>query len=152
MPPEATPNSGVLSPNWPKSSSARRTVAVQVYPDHAIEVEVPIDTDYAVIEAFVKWSGVWILRQLRELARYDKPANPLPRQYVSGESRIVPRYSLSQVIPELEPLFTRSAALLFHTVLVQTVPPFTVRETIRRIDECLKLFVGNRIFRDTERE
>ena len=66
--------------------SARRTLALQVYPDRAIEVEVPTDTDHATIEAFVKRRGAWILRQLRELARYDKPTNPLPRQYVSGES------------------------------------------------------------------
>jgi len=44
------------------------------------------DADYVAIEAFVKRRGPWILRQLRELARYDNPVNPLPRQYVSGES------------------------------------------------------------------
>lgn len=66
--------------------SARRTVSVNVFPDRAIEVDVPTGTDYTAIEAFVRRRGGWILRQIRELERFDRQTNPLPRRYVSGET------------------------------------------------------------------
>ena len=62
--------------------SERKTLAVHVYPDSSIVVDAPLGSEMEEIEASIRKRAPWILRQLRELARYA-PHIPM-RRYVSG--------------------------------------------------------------------
>jgi predicted metal-dependent hydrolase len=76
----------------------RKQLAIHVYPDLRVVVEVPLDTPMSQIEAKLHKRAAWILRQQRELRRYafEQP----PRFYVSGEShRYLGRQFRLKVIP-----------------------------------------------------
>jgi predicted metal-dependent hydrolase len=65
--------------------SERKTLAIHVYPDGSVVVDAPVGSTLAAVEAKVLKRSGWILRQRRQFEIYAQP-NPLPRQYVSGES------------------------------------------------------------------
>lgn len=64
--------------------AARKTLAISVAPDLAVQVIAPFGSDMSRIEELVRRRAPWILRQQRELERY-LPSIP-PRRYVNGET------------------------------------------------------------------
>src|SRR5947199_343648 len=83
--------------------SERKTLAIHVYPDGSVVVDAPVGSALEAVEAKVKKRGGWVLRQQRQFQLYAVP-NPLPRQYVSGESyRYLGRqYRLKVLADEVE--------------------------------------------------
>lgn len=83
--------------------SERKTLAIHVYPDGSVVVDAPVGSDLEAVESKIKKRGGWVLRQQRQFETYAVP-NPLPRQYVSGESyRYLGRqYRLKVVADEIE--------------------------------------------------
>ncbi len=80
--------------------SERKTLAIHVYPDGSVVVDAPVGSGLDAVEAKVKKRGGWILRQQRQFETYAVP-NPLPRQYVSGESyRYLGRQYLLKVVAD----------------------------------------------------
>jgi predicted metal-dependent hydrolase len=63
---------------------ARKTVAIDVYPDQRVEIRAPLDAPLERVAATVRQHARWIARQQRYFAEY--PADAQPRAYVSGES------------------------------------------------------------------
>jgi predicted metal-dependent hydrolase len=62
----------------------RKTLAIHVYPDGKVSVDVPLSADIEKVYGKVKKRASWILKQQRQFENY--PA-PLPeRCYVSGET------------------------------------------------------------------
>lgn len=66
--------------------SSRRTLGIEVHPDHRVLVRVPVGCSQTLIAERVQKRAAWISRQLAEFARY-RPRTPA-RQYVSGESHL----------------------------------------------------------------
>jgi predicted metal-dependent hydrolase len=62
----------------------RKTLAIHVYPDGKVSVDVPLSADIEKVYGKVKKRASWILKQQRQFESY--PA-PLPeRRYVSSET------------------------------------------------------------------
>jgi len=93
--------------------SARKTIAVRVYPDQAITVDAPEGTPLDKVQAFVRQHGAWIRKKM--------PAEPqrvsLPRQYVSGESY---RYLGRQYVLKVESGLIARVRLTRDHLIVQT--------------------------------
>lgn len=64
--------------------AARKTVAIDVYPDQHIEVRAPLNAAMELVAATVRKHARWIVRQQRHFTDY--PAEAPERAYVSGES------------------------------------------------------------------
>lgn len=64
--------------------AARKTVAIDVYPDQHVEVRAPLGADLALVAETVQRHARWIVRQQRQFAAY--PAEAQAHTYVSGES------------------------------------------------------------------
>ncbi len=63
--------------------SPRKTLAIEVHPDHRIIVKAPEDATLESIESKVIHRAAWIARQQRQFAKYAPPL-PAP-ECVSGE-------------------------------------------------------------------
>ncbi|MFA7455107.1 MAG: SprT family zinc-dependent metalloprotease [Desulfobulbaceae bacterium] len=64
--------------------SARKTLAISVHPDLAVEVRVPLDTPLEIIRERVLKRAAWIRKMQHEFELY-LPKQP-PRRYVNGET------------------------------------------------------------------
>lgn len=64
--------------------SKRKTLAINVHPDLAVEVVAPLETPLEVIRTRVAKRGAWIQKAWREFELY-LPKQP-PRRYINGES------------------------------------------------------------------
>lgn len=64
--------------------SKRKTLAINVHPDLAVEVLAPLETPVEVIRTRVAKRGAWIQKAWREFELY-LPKQP-PRRYINGES------------------------------------------------------------------
>jgi predicted metal-dependent hydrolase len=90
----------------------RKTLAIHVYPDGAVEVKAPLETPLDQIERLVLKRAAWIVRQQRQFQTYAQP-NPLPRRYVSGESyRYLGRQYRLKVVEDLVERVQLSRGLL----------------------------------------
>lgn len=97
--------------------AARKTVAIDVYPDQHIEIRAPLDAAIEFVAATVRKHARWIVRQQRHFADY--PADAQERAYVSGESY---RYLGRQYRLKVQ-VGDRSAVRLQRGLLAVTVPP-----------------------------
>jgi predicted metal-dependent hydrolase len=66
--------------------SARRTMAITVHPDGAIEVVAPKGTDSKDVEGRVRKRARWIVRQLLYFDQFRPRSKP--RRYVGGETHL----------------------------------------------------------------
>jgi predicted metal-dependent hydrolase len=66
--------------------SARRTMAITVYPDGAIEVVAPKGVNPKVVDARVRKRARWILRQRLYFEQFRPRSKP--RRYVGGETHL----------------------------------------------------------------
>lgn len=64
--------------------SRKQKIAIHVYPDGKVQVDVPADTDLAKISDAVRVRARWIAKRLEEIR--ERNFHILPREYVSGES------------------------------------------------------------------
>ncbi len=62
----------------------RKSLAIHVYPDTSVVVEAPHGSAFEEIEARVRHRAGWITKRQQEFRDYA--SDPLPRQYVSGET------------------------------------------------------------------
>ncbi|MBA3870473.1 MAG: M48 family metallopeptidase [Anaerolineae bacterium] len=94
---------GTTTIDYELTFSERKTLAIHVYPDGSVVVDAPLGSTLEAVEAKVKKRGGWIFRQQRQFETYTQP-NPLPRQYVSGESYhyLGRQYRLKVVTNEIE--------------------------------------------------
>lgn len=65
--------------------SARKTLAISVFPDRAVMVKAPEGAPFEQIEESVHRRAGWILKQRRHFEALERPLSP-PREYVSGEA------------------------------------------------------------------
>jgi hypothetical protein len=65
--------------------SARRTLAISVYPDGSVLVKAPEGAFFGSIEETVQRRAGWILKQRRRFEGLERPYTP-HREYVSGEA------------------------------------------------------------------
>jgi predicted metal-dependent hydrolase len=66
--------------------SARRTIAITVYPDRSIEVVAPKGTPRSEVEARLRKRARWVIRQLLHFEQF-RPRSPM-RRYVGGETHL----------------------------------------------------------------
>ncbi len=127
--------------------SERKTLAIHVYPDGSVVVDAPVGSGLDAVEAKVKKRGGWVLRQQRQFETYAT-SNPLPRQYVSGESyRYLGRqYRLKVVADAVERVrlsrgyLTVSVADPSDTAHIQKMITAWYRQQAKRVfEERLKL-------------
>lgn len=52
------------------SYSPRKTLSISVHPDLRVTLDAPEQADFAAVEAKLRKSAAWILKQQRELAKY----------------------------------------------------------------------------------
>lgn len=65
--------------------SARKTLALHVFPDGSVIVDAPVGSAWDEVEQKVLKRAAWIVRQQRQFQEYASPKG-LPRRYVSGET------------------------------------------------------------------
>jgi len=122
--------------------SERKTLAIHVYPDGSVVVDAPVGSPLEAVEAKIRKRGGWVLRQQRQFQMYAVP-NPLPRQYVSGESyRYLGRqYRLKVVADEIERVrlsrgyLTVSVKNTLDTELIQKMIAAWYRHQAQRVFE-----------------
>lgn len=66
--------------------NSRRTLGIEVHPDHRVLVRAPAGTPEEVIAERLRKRAAWVSRQLAEFERY-RPRTPA-RQYINGESHL----------------------------------------------------------------
>ncbi len=122
--------------------AARKTLAIDVYPDQQVVVTAPEGSEPAAIEALVHKRGRWIRRQQQQFAVIMQPEPP--RAYVSGESyRYLGRqYRLK--VQDGEPKEVRlGRGLLTVTLADGTEPP-----QVQRVLEAWFRDAAHRIFHE----
>src|SRR5688572_26904572 len=75
---------GTSTIEYALSYAPRKTLGISVHPDLRVTVSAPAGSDPAQVQAKVLKRAAWILRQMRDFARYS-PDHP-PRLYVGGET------------------------------------------------------------------
>jgi len=102
---------GTTTIKYRLSYAKRKTLGVHVRPDQSVDVIAPLDTEEEEIHEQIKRKATWILKKQRFFAAF--PAQPLPRQYISGEShRFLGRqYRLKIVLGESERVAAASGTL-----------------------------------------
>lgn len=92
--------------------SARKTLAISVFPDRAVIVKAPEGAPFERIEESVQRRAGWILKQRRHFEVLDRPSSP-PREYVSGEAyRFLGRQLRLRVLESSINRVTRSRNIL----------------------------------------
>ncbi len=99
----------------PVVRTARRTLAITVYPDGTVVARAPRAATSEAIMLRIQRRAPWIARQLADLARYE-PKTP-PRKFVRGESH---RYLGRQFMLKVEPAL-KDGVHLHRPYLVVTV-------------------------------
>jgi predicted metal-dependent hydrolase len=66
--------------------SARRTIAITVYPDSSIEIIAPLGTSRKEVETRLHKRARWVMRQLLHFEQF-RPRSP-KRRYVGGETHL----------------------------------------------------------------
>src|ERR1700733_14313063 len=66
--------------------SARRTIAISVFPDRSVEVIAPKGTPRDEVEARLRRRARWVIRQLSHFEQF-RPRSP-KRRYVGGETHL----------------------------------------------------------------
>lgn len=122
--------------------AARKTVAIDVYPDQHVEVRVPLDAATDRIIATVRRHARWIVRQQRRFADY--PAEALERAYVSGESY---RYLGRQYRLKVQP-GEQTTVRLQRGLLHVTVTPGAGSDQVRRAMEAWYRTRAQQVFRE----
>lgn len=109
---------------------SRRTLGIEVHPNHSVLVRAPTGTSEAVIAERLRKRAAWISRQLAEFARYH-PRTP-PRQYISGESHLyLGRQYRLKVTPSDSASVTLTRGLL-RVGLPENSNPERVRAVLHR--------------------
>lgn len=122
--------------------AARKTVAIDVYPDQHIKVRAPLDAAIDLIATTVRKHARWIVRQQRHFADY--PAEVPERAYVSGESY---RYLGRQY--RLKVMQGAPAAVQLQRGLLQvTIPDGADANAVQRAVEVWYRERAQRVFRE----
>ncbi len=138
---------GTTTIDYELTFSERKTLAIHVYPDGSVVVDAPVGSNLQAVEAKVKKRAGWVLRQQRQFQTFAVP-NPLPRQYVSGESHryLGRQYRLKVVADEVERVrlsrgyLTVSVADVSYTGHIEKLVTAWYRHQAKRVfDERLKL-------------
>jgi hypothetical protein len=97
--------------------SARKTLAISVFPDSAVIVKAPEGTTLDTISESVQRRAGWIMAQRRHFDRLKRPLSP-GREYVSGEAyRYLGRQLRLKVVESGVARVTRSRSTLMVEVL-----------------------------------
>src|SRR5258708_25141113 len=108
---------GEITISYDVQPAARKTIAIDVYPDQHVEVRAPLDAALDLVAAIIRKRARWIVRQQRYFADY--PSDAPGRLYVSGESY---RYLGRQYRLKVQP-GEDTTVRLQRGLLQVTVPP-----------------------------